>query len=130
MSEISVPLSPGELADKITILQIKSERIDSAAKLENVNRELTLLIGVWQSSSYAIDTVSAQMNELKSINEELWDIEDAIRVKEKSAEFDEEFIRLARAVYVTNDKRAAVKKNINTALGSVLVEEKSYEDYS
>lgn len=129
-SEISVPVSPGELVDKITILQIKSERISDSAKLANVNTELQLLLSVWRESHYPITDVDEQHAQLKAINEELWEIEDDIRIKEKAKQFDDEFIRLARAVYVTNDRRAAVKKEINLKLGSALVEEKSYEDYS
>ena len=129
-NEISVPVSPGELVDKITILEIKSERIEDVTKVVNVNTELQLLQGVWRDSHYPIADVEEQHRQLKAINEELWEIEDDIRIKEKAKEFDDEFVRLARAVYVTNDRRAAVKKEINLKLGSLLVEEKSYEDYT
>jgi len=126
---ISLPVSIGEAIDKLTILQIKSERISAKEKLDNINKELRIL----KSDLDKIDGLWVQieglMVDLKAVNEELWVIEDDIRVKEFKKEFDEEFIRLARAVYVTNDRRADVKKQINLKLGSELVEEKSYEDY-
>jgi hypothetical protein len=127
--DIHVPISPGELIDKITILQIKAERMTDAAKVANVRTELNLLESTWRDSAYAATDVAAQWAELKRINEKLWVIEDDIRDKERAAAFDKEFIELARAVYVTNDERAAVKREINTKLGSRIVEEKSYKDY-
>ncbi|MCS3902674.1 hypothetical protein J2T55_000678 [Methylohalomonas lacus] len=130
MAEIMVPISPGELVDKITILQIKSERITDADKLRNVAHELGLLRETWQASAFAGADIEAQTQSLKSINEALWDIEDNIRLKEAAAAFDAEFIELARSVYFTNDKRARVKREINELLGSKLIEEKSYQDYS
>ena len=109
MSEILVPVSFGELLDKMAILEIKCERIRDAAKLANVQRELDALNRSWAAHpAAAID----------------------IRDKERAGEFDDEFVRLARAVYVTNDERARVKKDINLKLGSAYVEEKSYADYS
>jgi len=127
---IKIELSVGELLDKITILQIKAERIEDAAKLENVNKELSVLLSLWEASPYSQNDLKAQINELKAINEELWDIEDKIRDKEKQQEFDKEFVEVARSVYFTNDKRADVKKVINSKTGSELIEEKSYSDYS
>jgi hypothetical protein len=127
---IKIELSVGELLDKITILQIKAERIEETAKLENVNKELSVLLSLWEASPYSQNDLEAQINELKAINEELWDIEDKIRDKEKEQEFDKEFIEVARSVYFTNDKRADVKKVINSKTGSELIEEKSYSDYS
>ena len=121
-----VPVSWGELLDKITILQIKQERLEDEAKRANVVAELTALSAV---AGAAMDQASSLLSELKSINEALWEIEDHIRDKERDGEFDARFIELARAVYVTNDRRAAVKRQINQALGSVLVEEKSYRPY-
>ena len=121
---IQIDISVGELLDKITILQIKQERMDDAAKLENVKKELHVLQGQWESSSYARINLDDQIGELKKINENLWDIEDKIRLKENTQEFDEEFIALARSVYVTNDVRADIKRNINRKTGSELVEEK------
>jgi hypothetical protein len=127
---IQIDISVGELLDKITILQIKQERMDDAAKLENVKKELHVLQGQWESSSYARINLDDQIGELKKINENLWDIEDKIRLKENTQEFDEEFIALARSVYVTNDVRADIKRNINRKTGTELVEEKSYHDYT
>ncbi len=130
MSLISTPVSFGELIDKITILEIKSERIADAAKLANVRDELQLLNQLWDKDEHSRTDIAAERGELKRINEALWDIEDEIRVKERDRAFDARFIELARAVYHTNDKRAAVKRAINLKLGSRLVEEKSYQDYS
>ncbi len=121
------PVSWGELLDKISILQIKAERITDAAKRVNVVTELTLLSDIAGS---APQTVAALMADLKAVNESLWEVEDQIRDKEAAQAFDEEFIRLARAVYVTNDRRADLKRQINRALGSHLVEEKSYKPYT
>ena len=129
MNDIQVPISPGELLDKITILQIKSERIDDDAKLANVNRELDLLTRVWQQSVESDDEIVALTAKLKTINEALWEIEDDIREEERNKRFGERFIELARAVYVTNDERAAAKKQVNLHLNSSIVEEKSYQDY-
>ena len=129
MNQIEVPVSFGELIDKITILEIKAERIDDAAKVANVRRELDLLEATWREHEASHTDIDNERAELKAVNEALWDIEDRIRLKEKAQAFDEEFIRLARSVYVRNDERAAVKQKINTRLGSTLVEEKSYQDY-
>ena len=127
---IKIELSYGELLDKITILQIKSERISDKNKLANVNKELNLLNELWQADEKSSVNIAKEIAGLKSINESLWDIEDDIRDKERAKEFDARFIELARAVYVTNDKRANVKRIINEKLGSDLIEEKSYADYS
>jgi hypothetical protein len=129
MSEIHVPVSPGEVLDKITILRIKVARMTDPAKLANVRRELDLLERTWSDSAYARHDVSRDEAALQAVNERLWDIEDRIRDKERAQSFDAEFIALARSVYVENDERAAVKKRINTALGSAIVEEKSYAAY-
>ena len=129
MKDILVPISPGELLDKITILRIKAARIRDSAKLSNVQIELEWLERVWRDSGAAIPAIAADEAELQRVNSALWDIEDRIRDKERAGAFDAEFIELARAVYVTNDERAAAKKRINTALGSRIVEEKSYADY-
>ena len=125
-----MPVSPGEVLDKITILEIKSERMSDPAKLDNVRRELDLLSETWSRSVAEDDVVRMLHAELKRINEALWVIEDDIRDKERVREFDERFIELARSVYVTNDQRAAAKKKLNEHLGSDIVEEKSYQDYS
>ncbi len=129
MTEIQVPISPGELIDKITILEIKSKRMSDAKKVANVRHELGLLKDTWQASDYSRTDISAEWARLKHINEQLWVIEDDIRDKERARQFDARFIELARAVYVTNDERAAVKRLINDRLGSTIVEEKSYADY-
>jgi hypothetical protein len=129
MSDIKVPISPGELLDKITILRIKSQRMSDPAKLTNVRLELRALEQTWGASAYAKIDVAADVAALLAVNERLWVIEDEIRDKERAQAFDAEFIRLARAVYFENDERAAIKRRINTALGSSIVEEKSYRDY-
>ncbi|MGH8298449.1 MAG: DUF6165 family protein [Steroidobacteraceae bacterium] len=128
MTDILVPLSPGELLDKITILRIKTARILDAVKLANVRLELELLEKTWRDARFAVD-ISREEHALQEVNERLWDIEDRIREKEARQTFDREFIELARAVYHSNDERAAIKKRINVALGSRLVEEKSYRVY-
>lgn len=129
MKDILVPVSPGELLDKITILRIKVARIQDAVKLANVKLELSLLEQTWRESGCAAQDVSADEHALQHVNERLWDIEDRIRDKEAKQSFDRDFIELARAVYVSNDERAAIKKRINSQLGSRLVEEKSYKQY-
>lgn len=128
MNTILVPISPGELIDKITILRIKAKRIADAAKLANVRHELELLEVTWRESVPVIDT-GAEEKALEAVNARLWDIEDDIRDHEARRVFDARFIELARAVYVSNDERAAIKKRINVKLGSKIVEEKSYKDY-
>lgn len=130
MAELLVPISPGELIDKITILEIKSQRMTDPAKLHNVRTELALLTDTWNASPYAATDVSADWAALREVNGKLWDVEDHLRDQEREGRFDPEFIELARAVYFTNDERAAIKRRINAALGSVLVEEKSYADYA
>jgi hypothetical protein len=129
MPELLVPISPGELIDKVTILEIKSERMSDAAKLQNVRTELALLKRTWEASAYSAVDIRQEWDGLREINAQLWDIEDRIRDKERESAFDQEFIELARAVYVTNDERAAIKRRINVKLGSSLVEEKSYKEY-
>ncbi len=129
MNEILIPISPGELLDKITILQIKSERIADPTKVANVRTELEMLDKVWRQAVDEDDTIAALTAELKSINEALWEIEDDIRDEERNRRFGERFIELARAVYVTNDERANAKKKVNLHLNSSIVEEKSYKDY-
>ena len=130
MSLVSVPISYGELIDKLTILEIKAERMRDPAKLANVRDELELLTATWANAPASGTDIAIERAELKRINESLWEIEDEIRLKEKAQAFDARFIELARAVYVTNDHRAAVKRTINEKLGSRLVEEKSYQDYA
>jgi hypothetical protein len=129
MNDILVPVSPGELLDKITILRIKVARIQEAAKLANVKLELALLEQTWKDSGAEAQDVALEERALQNVNERLWDIEDRIRDKEARQTFDRDFIELARAVYTSNDERAAIKKRINQQLGSRLVEEKSYRPY-
>jgi hypothetical protein len=129
MNEIMIPISPGELLDKITILQIKAERIADPAKVANVKTELEMLEKVWREAVGDDDVIRALSAELKSVNEALWVIEDDIRDEERNKRFGERFIELARAVYVTNDERANAKKKVNLHLNSSIVEEKSYQDY-
>ena len=129
MQQPLVPTSIGELIDKITILQIKREKIQNETKLENIKRELDELLTVWQRIKDPSVDVSDLHNSLKAVNEKLWEIEDRIRIKEAKAQFDQEFIDLARSVYVQNDSRAGLKKDINIRTGSMLIEEKQYQDY-
>ena len=129
MKDILVPISPGELLDKITILRIKQVRILDAAKLANVKLELALLEQTWRDCGCAARDVTLDERALQNLNERLWDIEDRIRDKEAKQSFDRDFIELARAVYQANDERAAIKKRINLQLGSRLIEEKSYKQY-
>jgi hypothetical protein len=129
MSELLVPVSYGELLDKIAILQIKSERMSDEGKLANVRKELSALEMTWMSHTAAGHNIVELRAQLKAVNERLWVIEDDIRIKEKAQAFDDQFIQLARAVYFENDERARIKKEINQALGSSYVEEKSYQDY-
>lgn len=130
MNEILIPISPGELLDKITILQIKAERISDPVKVANVKTELDMLSKVWDESVESDDVIKALSAELKSINERLWEIEDDIRDEERNRCFGDRFVELARAVYVTNDERADAKKKVNLHLNSTIVEEKSYQDYN
>ena len=127
---LNTPVSPGEFLDKLTILEIKAERIASAAKLVNIHHELTLLKAIWSASPYGTVDLGHLARELKTVNEALWDIEDKIRLKEAARTFDAEFIELARAVYLTNDRRSNLKRSINILLDSPLLEEKSYSDYT
>ena len=130
MENFHVPVSPGEVLDKITILEIKSERMSDPEKVANVRAELSLLQKTWDGAIKDTDVIRDLHAQLKEINEALWEIEDDIRDKERVKEFDERFVELARAVYFTNDRRSKVKKELNLHLGSESVEEKSYQDYS
>ncbi len=127
---IKVPVSFGEVLDKITILEIKSERIKDPEKVKNVRLELDELSATWNDAVSDQAAISDLRTQLKSVNEALWEIEDDIRDQEAAQDFGPKFIELARAVYVTNDKRAQIKKDVNLALGSRFVEEKSYQDYT
>ena len=130
MKNIHVPVSPGEVLDKITILEIKSERMSDPEKVANVKIELAMLHEVWAESVSADSVINNLHEQLKEINETLWEIEDGIRDQERAREFDERFIELARSVYRTNDRRSEIKREINLHLGSAIVEEKSYQDYT
>jgi len=127
--QLLAPVSPGELLDKLTILEIKRVRITDADKLDNIEHEWRVLSEIWSDAGLEAPGLDALRDELKTINESLWAIEDEIRVCESNKDFNDRFIELARAVYQTNDRRAEVKKKINLALGSRLVEEKSYAEY-
>jgi hypothetical protein len=124
---IHAPISVGDLIDKITILEIKAERIADLGKLANVTKELGLLRAIAAEAGIADGSVGALVRELKAVNGTLWDIEDEIRELEARAEFGSRFVELARGVYRNNDRRAALKRKINEALGSTIVEEKSYK---
>lgn len=128
-NHIQVPCAPGELLDKISILEIKSERIVDANKLTNVKTELNLLTEIREQNIPQTDELEELYSDLKSINETLWDIEDDIRLCERQNDFSSRFVELARSVYITNDKRADLKKQINLLLNSVIIEEKSYQPY-
>ncbi len=133
MKTISVPISPGELIDKITILEIKLAKITDEKKRANVRHELDVLTATWSGAMAGEDAppdISDARESLKEVNEALWRIEDDIRECEAEKAFGDRFIELARAVYFTNDKRAALKRDINERLGSKLMEEKSYQSYS
>ena len=127
---LSVPVSVGEVVDKVTILEIKSDRISDTDKLRNIATELDALRPLVSGGVFDAEEVVALTDSLRAVNGELWDIEDDIRAEEAAGRFGERFIELARAVYATNDRRAELKKKINLATGSELVEEKSYEDYT
>ena len=129
MKNFLVPVSPAEVLDKITILEIKSERMKDPEKVANVRAELEQLSKCWADSVTEDDTVRLLRSQLKAINGKLWVIEDDIRDKERAKEFGEQFIELARSVYATNDRRAQIKKELNLHLGARIVEEKSYMTY-
>jgi len=126
---LNVQTSPGEFLDKLTILEIKAERISDPAKLANVLRELDQLRATWAASPLAGHDVARLVAELKAVNLTLWEIEDRIRGQEAEQCFDDEFVQLARSVYFTNARRTALKRELNLALGSDLIEEKSYTEY-
>ena len=126
---ILVPTAPGDLIDKLTILRLKEERIADEAKVTNVRVEKEALMETAKAHVPPSAELDALWNELYQINGELWVIEDDVRECEKAKDFGETFVKLARAIYITNDRRAQVKKKINLLLGSALIEEKSYADY-
>jgi len=126
---IKATISYGEFLDKLTILEIKSERITDKVKLKNITNELTLVQQLWKDCAASKIDITSELTALKAVNEKLWGIEDAIRDNERKQKFDQSFIDLARSVYFENDDRANIKREINIKLGSELVEEKSYSDY-
>lgn len=125
---MKIEVSHGEIVDKLTILQIKKKNITDPEKLININKEYNYLISIVENN-LGISTLSSDYLELLSVNEELWIIEDDIRDKERKKEFDEDFIKLARSVYYTNDVRAKIKKDINLKYSSGFIEEKGYTQY-
>ena len=126
---ISIEISIGEFFDRLTILQIKQDKIADLTKLENVKKELDYLNAKLASANISEDKIAEELGGLRRVNEALWGIEDAIRIKEAQGTFDQEFIDLARSVYVNNDERSDLKRTINKKLGSSFVEEKSYASY-
>ncbi|HEX9809270.1 MAG TPA: DUF6165 family protein [Alphaproteobacteria bacterium] len=126
---ITIRISPGEMIDRLTILEIKAEHIDDETKLVNIRRELEELAAVAEKAIPENDVVEKLRAELKDVNDKLWDIEDDIRDCERKGDFGPVFVSLARAVYRTNDERAALKRRINDALGADIAEEKSYTPY-
>ncbi|MEL6998944.1 MAG: DUF6165 family protein [Pseudomonadota bacterium] len=127
---VTIEIAPGELIDKITILEIKTENIVDPAKLANVRIELETLRASRDAAIAPSEEMARLTHELRTVNQTLWTIEDDIRDCERDGDFGEKFIDLARSVYKTNDRRAALKREINVVLGSRLVEEKSYQPYA
>ena len=126
---VKIPVSWGELFDKLTILEIKRARIDNQQKLANINKELEALRQVCSDHQLPEESLQEVIDDLRRTNESLWEIEDDIRSCERNKDFSDTFVKLARAVYKTNDRRAEIKLRINQLLGSELIEEKSYEAY-
>ena len=126
---VKIPVSWGELFDKLTILEIKQARIDNQQKLANINKELEALRQVCSDHQLPEESLQEVIDDLRRTNESLWEIEDDIRSCERNQDFSDAFVKLARAVYKTNDRRAEIKLRINQLLGSELIEEKSYEAY-
>jgi len=129
MSALLIPGSPGELVDKITILEIKAAKISEKVKQSNILHELEVLMKSYEENITISDKLTDLKRELKKVNESLWEIEDDIRSCERRSDFGADFIKLARSVYFENDRRARLKKDINMLLGSEIIEEKSYADY-
>jgi Family of unknown function (DUF6165) len=123
---VVIEAAPGELIDKITILEIKSQRIRDDEKLHNVRKELETLLAARDRTMLSSDSLESLTAELRIVNETLWDIEDEVRLCERAGDFGPKFVELARSVYKNNDHRAALKRKINELLGSAIVEEKSY----
>ncbi len=127
--DIIIPVSSGELVDKISILKIKRRKIVNKSKLQNINKELFLLNKIYKNNFQKNKKILLYEKKLIKINKKLWDIEDKIRFHESKKNFNQKFINLARAVYLNNDERSKIKKKINKLTGSHLIEEKSYKSY-
>ena len=127
--DITIPVSSGELVDKISILKIKRRKIVNKSKLQNINKELFLLNKIYKNNFQKNKKILLYEKKLININKKLWDIEDKIRFHESKKNFNQKFINLARAVYLNNDERSKIKKKINKLTGSHLIEEKSYKSY-
>ena len=127
--DITIPVSSGELIDKISILKIKRKKIINKSKLENINHELSLLNKIYKNNFEKNKKILLYEKKLIKINKKLWDVEDKIRLLESKKNFNQKFIDLARAVYINNDQRSEIKKKINELTGSYLIEEKSYKSY-
>ncbi len=129
INQIHIPSAPGELLDKLTILELKKEFVKDPAKLANITYELESLLQTKEAHIPKTPHIDALYNDLKKTNHKLWIIEDDIRDCERKKQFDQTFIDLARAVYITNDRRCEIKREINDFLGSRIIEEKSYQPY-
>ena len=127
--DITIPVSSGELIDKISILKIKRKKIINKSKLQNINHELSLLNKIYKNNFQKNKKILLYEKKLIKINKKLWDVEDKIRLLESKKNFNQKFIDLARAVYINNDQRSEIKKKINELTGSPLIEEKSYKSY-
>tara|TARA_B100002019_G_C21274951_1_gene604979 strand:+ start:8925 stop:9311 length:387 start_codon:yes stop_codon:yes gene_type:complete len=127
--QVNIPISVGELIDKITILEIKNKKITDEEKLFSIQKELSSLKNILKNLNLENDSLVPLYEELLKVNYELWNIEDEIRISEKNNRFDSSFVELARSVYITNDKRFEIKNKINKLFNSEIKEEKSYEDY-
>ena len=127
--KLMVEVAPGELIDKITILEIKLKKIDDEAKLTNVRREYEILMNTYRDNIEETDALRALIDALRDANAKLWDIEDDIRDLERAKDFGDAFVSLARSVYRSNDRRASMKREINELLNSTILEEKSYAEY-
>ena len=127
--DIKIPVSSGELIDKISILKIKRKKIINKSKLRNINKELSLLNKIYKNNFKKNKKILLYEKKLIKINKKLWDVEDKIRLLESKKNFNQKFIDLARAVYINNDQRSEIKKKINELTGSPLIEEKSYKSY-
>ncbi len=127
--KLMVEVAPGELIDKITILEIKLNKIDDEAKLTNVRREYEILMETFRANIEETDALRGLIDSLRDANAKLWDIEDEIRNLERAKDFGDAFVSLARSVYRSNDRRAAMKREINKLLNSTILEEKSYAEY-